>query len=74
MTMSKDNWPGLVDKIELDDSAGIAVEQIEDEITVAIASTVSVHFQITADQALKLSRALTVAAENASKFLMSTDA
>jgi hypothetical protein len=67
------DWPGLIDEIEIGESAVISVEQIDDEITVAIASTVGVHFQVTADQALKLSRALAVAAENASKFLASTD-
>jgi len=49
------------------------VEQIDDEITVAIASGVCVHFQVTADQALKLSRALAMAGENAAKFLASTE-
>jgi len=40
---------------------------------VAIASVVGVHFRVTADQALKLSRALAVAAENAAKFLASIE-
>jgi hypothetical protein len=65
---------GRVEEIEIDESAAIAVEQIDEEITVAIASVVCVHFQLTADQALKLSRALAVAAENAAKFLTSTEA
>ena len=64
---------GLVDEIEIGESAAITVEQIDDEITVAIASVVCVHFQVTADQALKLSRALAVAADNAAKFLASTE-
>ncbi|MDA9405911.1 MULTISPECIES: hypothetical protein [unclassified Bradyrhizobium] len=64
-------WPGLIDQIEIDESAAIAVEQIDDEITVAIASAVGVHFQLTAKQALRLSRALAVAAENAAKFPVS---
>ena len=55
------DWPGLVDRIEISESAGITVEQIDDEITVAT------------DQALKLSRALAVAADNAAKFLASTE-
>ena len=63
---------GRVEEIEIDESAAITVEQIDDEITVAIASVVGVHFQVTADQALKLSRALAVAAENAAKFRAST--
>jgi hypothetical protein len=67
------DWPGLVDRIEISESAGITVEQIDDEITVAIASVVCVHFEVTADQALKLSRALAVAADNAAKFLASTE-
>jgi hypothetical protein len=67
------DWPGLVDEIEIGESAAITVEQIDDEITVAIASVVCVHFQVTADQALKLSRALAVAADNAAKFLASTE-
>jgi hypothetical protein len=64
---------GRVAEIEIDESVGIAVEQVDDEITVAIAGIVCVHFDLTADQALKLSRALAVAAENASKFLASTE-
>lgn len=63
---------GRLEEIEIDESAAIAVGQIDDEITVAIASVVCVHFQVTADQALKLSRSLAVAAENAAKFLAST--
>jgi hypothetical protein len=62
---------GRVEEIEIDESAAIAVEQVDDEITVSIASVVCVHFQVTADQAFKLSRALAVAAENAAKFLAS---
>lgn len=64
---------GRVEEIEINESAAITVEQIDDEITVAIASVVGVHFQVTADQALRLSRALAVAAENAAKFLPSTE-
>ena len=67
------DWPGLVDEIEICELAAITVEQIDDEITVAIASVVCVHFQVTADQALKLSRALAVAADNAANFLASTE-
>lgn len=66
-------WPGIVDEIEISESAAITVEQIDDEITVAIASVVCVHFQVTADQALKLSRALAVAADNAAKYLAATE-
>ena len=74
VAMAKEpDWPGLVDRIEISESAGITVEQIDDEITVAIASTVCVHFQVTADQALKLARALAVAADNAARFLASTE-
>lgn len=51
--------------IEINESAAITVEQIEDEITVAIASVVGVDFQVTAAQALDLSRALAAAAANA---------
>jgi len=35
---------GRVAEIEIDESAAIAVEQVDDEITVAIASVVCVHF------------------------------
>lgn len=66
-------WLGRVDEIELGESAAVAVEQIDDEITVVIASVVGIHFQLTADQALRLSRALAIAAENASKFAASTE-
>ena len=51
--------------VELSETAAVLVEQIEDEITVVIASTVNVHFEVTADQALRLSRALAAAAANA---------
>ena len=44
------------------ESAAITVEQLEDEITVAIASVVGVDFQVTAAQALDLSRAFAAAA------------
>jgi hypothetical protein len=60
---------GRVAEIEIDDgSAAITVEQIDDEITIAIASVVGVHFQVTAEQALELSQALARAAENAAKY------
>jgi hypothetical protein len=65
---------GRIDEIEIDETAAIAVEQVDDEITVAIAGIVCVHFELMADQALKLSCALAVAAENASKFLASAEA
>jgi len=67
------DWRGLVDEIEIGDSAGIAVEQIDDEITVSIASVISVHFQVTPDQAVKPSKPLAVAAGNAAKFLASAE-
>jgi hypothetical protein len=62
---------GRIEEIAINESAAIAVEQIDDEITVAIASVVCVHFQVTSDQAFKLS--LAVAAENAAKFLASAE-
>lgn len=66
------DYPGQIARIELNEAAAICVEQIEDEITIAIASVVGVHFQVTADQALELSRALAVAAGNATKSLRLT--
>jgi hypothetical protein len=51
--------------VELNETAAVLVEQIENEITVVIASVVNVHFEVTADQALQLSRALAAAAGNA---------
>jgi hypothetical protein len=62
---------GRIEEIAINESAAIAVEQIDDEITVAIAGVVCVHFQVTSDEAFKLSRALAVAAENAAKFIAS---
>jgi hypothetical protein len=62
---------GRIAEIEIDETAAITVEQIDDEITVGVASVLCVYFQVTADQALRLSRALAVAADNASKFLAS---
>lgn len=67
MANERHDYPGRIVEIELNESAAICVEQIDDEITVSIASVVGVHFQVTADQALELSRALAVAAENARK-------
>ena len=61
--MEKDDLGRYV--VEMNDSAAIAVEQIDDEITIVIASFVGVHFQVTADQALELSRALAAAAADA---------
>jgi len=60
---------GRVAEIELDETTAVTVEQVDDEIIVAIAGIVCVHFLITADQALKLSGALALAAENASRFV-----
>jgi hypothetical protein len=51
--------------IKLNETAAVLVEQIQDEITVVIASVVNVHFEVTAEQALQLSRALAAAAANA---------
>ncbi|MDU6729475.1 MAG: hypothetical protein E6471_22655, partial [Bradyrhizobium sp.] len=65
------NALGRVDAIEIDETAAVIVEQIEDEITVSIASVVSVYLQLTPEQAIKLSRALAVAAERAAEFLAS---
>ncbi|MBR1136150.1 MAG: hypothetical protein E6614_26875 [Bradyrhizobium sp.] len=65
------NALGRVDEIEIDETAAVIVEQIEDEITVSIASVVSVYLQLTPEQAIKLSRALAVAAERAAEFLAS---
>lgn len=62
------DYPGRIAEIELNESAAICVEQIDEEITISIASVVGVHFELTADQALKLSRALAVASENAARF------
>ncbi|MCP1765009.1 MULTISPECIES: hypothetical protein [Bradyrhizobium] len=73
MANERDNWPGQIARIEIDESAAICVEQIDDEITIAIASVVGIHFQVTADQALELSRALAVAAENAAKSRVSVE-
>jgi len=58
--MDKDDLGRYV--IELNESAAIIVEQVDDEITVSIASVVGIDFQVTAAQALKLSRALAAAA------------
>lgn len=64
---------GRVAEIELNESVAIAVEQVDDEITVIIAGVVGVHFELTADQALDFSRALATAAANAKKFAASID-
>lgn len=59
--------------IELNKTAAVLVEQIEDEITVVIASSVNVDFELTADQALQLSKALSAAAANAVAAAASAD-
>jgi len=74
MANERDSYPGQIAQIEIDESAAITIEQIDDEITIAIASVVGVHFQITAGQALDLSRDLALAAANAAKFSASTGA
>ncbi|QOZ67180.1 hypothetical protein [Bradyrhizobium arachidis] len=73
MADERHDYPGRIAEIELNDSAAVCVEQIDDEITVSIASVVGVHFQVTADQALELSRALAVAADNAVKSRVSVE-
>ena len=65
--------PALSIGSRIHESAAITVEQTDDEIIVGVADVVCVYFQVTADQALRLSRALAVAAENAAKFLASTE-
>lgn len=60
--MEKDGLGRFV--IELNESAAIIVEQVEDEINVIVASVVGVDFQLTAGQAIELSRALAEAAAN----------
>ncbi|WP_235884969.1 MULTISPECIES: hypothetical protein [Bradyrhizobium] len=51
MENEPDDFIGRIAEIELDESAAIIIEQVDDEITLAIASIVGVHFQVTADQA-----------------------
>jgi hypothetical protein len=60
--------------VELNETAAVLVEQIEDEITVVIASTVNVHFELTAEQVLQLSRAFAAAANAIEAASASTDA
>nr|WP_041757272.1 hypothetical protein [Bradyrhizobium sp. ORS 278] len=64
---------GFVDEIEIEESAAVVVEQIDEEITVSIASVVSVNFQLTPEQTMELSRALAIAAEKAAEFLASDE-
>ena len=63
--MEKDDLGRYV--VEINDSAAIAVEQVDDEITIVIASFVGVHFQVMAHPALELSRAWAAAAANATE-------
>ncbi|MDA9498148.1 MULTISPECIES: hypothetical protein [Bradyrhizobium] len=63
---------GRIAQIELNETAAICIEQMDDEITLVIASIVGVHFQVTVEQALELSRALAVSAEKARQSLLST--
>ncbi|MGY3347187.1 MULTISPECIES: hypothetical protein [unclassified Bradyrhizobium] len=59
---------GRIAEIEIDKSAAIIIEQMDDEISIAIASVVGAHLQVTPGQARELSRSLAVAAENAENF------
>jgi hypothetical protein len=63
--MESDQWRRTASGryvVELNESAAILVEQIQEEITIVIAKFVNVHFEITAEQALQLSRAFAAAA------------
>ncbi|WP_183714747.1 hypothetical protein [Bradyrhizobium sp. ERR14] len=55
-------------EIEIDKTAAVIVEQMDDEVTIAIVSVVGFQFQVTAGHARESSRSLAVAAENAEKF------
>ncbi|MCA6098887.1 hypothetical protein [Bradyrhizobium australafricanum] len=68
------DFPGRIAEIEIDESAAVCVDQVGDEITIVIASVVGVYFEVTADQAIELSRALALAAANAKKYSASTEA
>jgi hypothetical protein len=71
--MDDADLPRIIDRIQIHESAVIEVEQVDDEITFLIGGIVSVNFDVTPDEALKISRALAVAAENANKFLAETE-
>lgn len=60
MSMEKDDLGRYV--VELNESAAIIVEQIEDEVTVSIASVVGVDFQLRQLRRSSFSRALAAAA------------
>ncbi|MEY9460322.1 hypothetical protein ABH973_000735 [Bradyrhizobium ottawaense] len=68
MANEQDVVIGRIAEIEIDKSAAILVEQMDDEISIAIAGVVGVHLQVMPGQARELSRSLAVAAENAEKF------
>jgi len=72
MTNEPDVLLGRIAQIELNETAAICIEQMDDEITLVIASIVGVHFQVTVEQALELSRALAVSAEKARQSLLPT--
>ncbi|MCP1915700.1 hypothetical protein J2R96_008180 [Bradyrhizobium elkanii] len=74
MADEQDDFMGQIAEIEIDESAAIAVEQAEDEITICINSVVGVYFQVTPDQALELSRALAIAAAKAAEYSASAEA
>jgi hypothetical protein len=63
VSMEKDDLGRYV--VELNESAAIIVEQVEDEINIIVVSVVGVDFQLTAAHALDLSRALAAAAADA---------
>ncbi|MDA9473457.1 hypothetical protein XI03_02810 [Bradyrhizobium sp. CCBAU 65884] len=68
MANEQDVVIGRIAEIEIDKSAAILVEQMDDEISIAIAGVVGVQLQVTPWQARELSRSLAVAAENAETF------
>ncbi|MDD1522418.1 MULTISPECIES: hypothetical protein [Bradyrhizobium] len=59
---------GRTTEIKIDKTAAVIVQQMDDEISIAIVSVVGAQFQVTAGQARELSRSLAVAAENAEHF------
>ncbi|MEY9463353.1 hypothetical protein [Bradyrhizobium ottawaense] len=56
---------GRIAGIEFDKPGASTVEQMDDEISIAIGSVVGVYLQVTPGQARELSLSLALAAENA---------
>ncbi|MGX1168818.1 hypothetical protein AB7M16_005084 [Bradyrhizobium sp. USDA 372] len=65
MANEQDGYHWTYCRIEIDKPGAIIIEQMDNEISIAIASVVGVYLQVTPGQARELSLSLALPAENA---------